>query len=854
MNSKEKNGQHTPMMQQYLRIKCEYPDMLLFYRMGDFYELFYDDARKASSILDITLTSRGQSGGEPVPMAGIPYHSVDNYLGKLVTLGESVAICEQVGDPKKSKGPVEREVVRIVTPGTVTDEALLDERKDNLLVALCHLNSLFGLAIADVSSGRLSIMEMDSWQDVHDELHRLEPAELLVSEDSEFLKDLSDLSGIKGMPDWYFELDTAEHIVTKQMETKDLSGFGCNEATAAIGASGCLIQYVHSTQKNRLPHLKSIRYEHRNDSVILDATSKKNLEIDRNLSGGRKHTLMWVMDHTSTPMGSRMLNRWLNRPLRNRDHLNKRLQAIGSIIEADCIDTISNVLHCVGDIERILTRIGLKTARPRDLTSLRTTLQRIPDLHSCLTGLDSARLNELKLSLGHHPEVYHLIQSAIIEEPPSLIRDGGVIAQGYDQDLDDLRAIKENSAEYLIDLEQREKNRTGINTLKVNYNRIHGYYIEVGKSYSNNVPEEYIRRQTLKNAERYITPELKSFEEKALSSRERALSREKQLYDEILEKILPWLKSLQSTAESLAELDVLVNLAERTETLELNPPQLVSEPGINIKQGRHLVVEQVLDGQFVANDTIFDNSRRTLIITGPNMGGKSTYMRQTALIVILAHIGSYVPASSAIIGPVDRVFTRIGASDELASGRSTFMVEMTETSNILHNASEQSLVLMDEIGRGTSTFDGLSLAWACALHLAEKIRAFTLFATHYFELTVLPESCSSINNIHLDAVEYEDEIVFLHHVKEGAANKSYGLQVASLAGIPPHVIKEAKRHLLRLENNAAKDLETVTEEQIPLFHTINHHPIIEAIQNTSPDTLTPRDALSMLYELKALLE
>jgi DNA mismatch repair protein MutS len=852
--TKSKNTGHTPMMQQYLRIKAEHPDMLVFYRMGDFYELFYDDARKAARLLDITLTARGQSAGEPIPMAGVPYHSVEGYLAKLVKLGESVAIAEQIGDPAKAKGPVERKVVRIITPGTVTDEALLNERQDNLLCAVHRLDNQFGIASLDLSAGRITVMEVTEAGAILDELERLKPAELLLSEELARLLKLEERYPLRQQPPWYFELETATRLLTEQTGTQDLQGFGCETMTSAVSAAGCLMQYALDTQRASLPHIHSIRVERREESVVLDAASRRNLELEANLMGGRDNTLLDVLDRTATAMGSRLLRRWLNRPLRDRNVLNKRLQAIETLLENQRFENPREVLRGISDMERILARIGLKSARPRDLAQLRDTLALLPEVRASVAQLDSPQLQDTLTRMGDYPELSELLQHAIIDNPPVVIRDGGVIASGYDNELDELRGLSENAGQYLIDLESRERERTGIANLKVAYNRVHGYYIEVSKTQSDNVPADYIRRQTLKGVERYITPELKGFEDKVLSANERALAREKALYDQLLEDLIPNLGDLQTSAAALAELDVLANLAERADSLNLSKPELIDQPCLQISGGRHPVVEQNLEDPFVPNDTRLDGERRMLIITGPNMGGKSTYMRQTALITLLAHIGSFVPAEQAVIGPIDRIFTRIGASDDLAGGRSTFMVEMTETANILHNASEQSLILMDEIGRGTSTFDGLSLAWACAEHLADKVGAFTLFATHYFELTTMPEHHDNVVNVHLDAVEHEDSIIFLHAVKEGPANQSYGLQVAALAGVPRPVIEAAKTRLLQLENSAVNTapVNTEAEPQLGLFET-RPHPATEKLAEIEPDNLTPREALEQLYQLKQLL-
>ena len=853
-----KTSSHTPMMQQYLKIKADHPNNLVFYRMGDFYELFFEDARKAAKLLDITLTSRGQSAGQPIPMAGIPYHAADGYLAKLVKLGESVAIAEQIGDPSKSKGPVERKVVRVITPGTVTDEALMDERKDNLLVAININDSTVGIASLDIASGQMVVMEVSGLDAARDELERLNPAELLINEELRNSVLTSHRNGTRTQPPWYFELDSAIRLLTSQFKTKDLAGFGCETMHCAIQAAGCLLQYAKDTQQAALPHIQGLRVERIDDAITLDAATRRNLELETNLRGGSDYTLAAVLDHTATAMGSRLLRRWINRPLRNHHVLRERYHCIETLLEDHHYEELKETLRRIGDIERIIARIALKTARPRDLCQLRETFNVLPQLKSQIEQLDSPRIQVLLDQLGNYPELTTLLNSAIVESPPVLIRDGGVIAPDYDQELDELRGISENAGQYLIDLETRERERTGVSTLKVSYNRVHGYYIELSKAHSDNVPVDYIRRQTLKGVERYITPELKSFEDKALSAKDRALAREKLLYDGVIEQFTPYLTALQLTAHAIAELDVLQNLAARAESLNYCQPKLVDQAALSIEDGRHPVVEQTLDTPFVPNSSVLDDENRMLIITGPNMGGKSTYMRQTALITVLAHIGSYVPAAQTTIGPIDRIFTRIGASDDLASGRSTFMVEMTETANILHNASHQSLVLMDEIGRGTSTFDGLSLAWACAEHIATQAKAFTLFATHYFELTVLPEKISTVSNVHLDAVEHSDSIVFMHSVKPGPANQSYGLQVATLAGVPKSVIQNAKARLLELEEQATStqtiNLSTTKEkEQISLFETTDQ-PIFEMLGKIDPDNLTPRQALDKLYELKKVLK
>ncbi len=844
---------HTPMMRQYLGVKSEYPDMLVFYRMGDFYELFYDDAKRAASLLDITLTSRGKSAGNAIPMAGVPYHAVEGYLAKLVKKGESVAICEQVGDPATSKGPVERKVTRVVTPGTLTDEALLSANRDNVVAAVFATAENIGLAWLDLSAGRFRLTETPDREGLAGEIERLRPAEIIFDEDQPFEETFDDSIRVTRRPPWHFELDSATRLLCAQFGTRDLSGFGCEAFPSGIAAAGALLQYVTDTQKAALPHLQSIKVQLREDAVIMDGPTRRNLELEESLSGHHQHTLAGVMDRCQTAMGSRLLRRWIQRPLRDDATLKGRYQALDAMISNASVDDLQTSLHGIGDVERILSRVALRSARPRDLRQLAEALSRLPVLRQALSAIESPLLHDLSEQIGEHKEQHRLLDKAIIDSPPMLIRDGGVIATGYDDELDDLRAIAENADQYLVDLEVRERERTGIATLKLGYNRVHGYYIEISKAQADKAPVEYVRRQTLKAAERYITPELKEFEDKVLGARERALSREKFLYEQLLDLLHEVLGQLQLSAAGLAELDVLTCFAERAQALGLSQPELAQEPCIEIEGGRHLVVEQVIDTPFIANDLSLDEATRLLVITGPNMGGKSTYMRQTALIIILAHIGSFVPADRLRVGPIDRIFTRIGASDDLAGGRSTFMVEMTETATILNNASEQSLVLMDEIGRGTSTFDGLSLAWAAAHHMGETTRAFTLFATHYFELTALAQELGACDNVHLDATEHKGELVFLHSVKPGPANQSYGLQVASLAGVPKGVIKRARAYLKTLESQQAAH---AANPQAQLdFNTPSlpeEDPVREAVDALDPDSMSPREALEALYKLKDL--
>ena len=855
------------MMQQYLGIKNKHPDLLLFYRMGDFYELFFDDARKAARLLDLSLTSRGQSGGQPVPMAGVPFHAAEGYLARLVRLGESVAICEQIGEPTPGKGPVERQVVRIVTPGTVSDEALLDERADNWIMAACRQGDAFGLAWLDITSGQFHVTELKNEQDLLGQLERLNPRELLLPEGSAWPEVIHSRQGVRWQAPWHFDATSAHALLTRQFGTHDLAGFGCEHLTLAIAAAGCLLQYVNDTQRTGLPHLRALSWESMDHSLMLDAASRKNLELDVNLGGGRDNTLLSVMDTTVTAMGSRLLSRWLKTPLSRKEPLLERQQAIAELMERNFCEKLASTLREAGDTERILSRVALGSARPRDLLRLRQALACLPDLHNELHSVTSSRLGWLVGRIHQFPAEVDLLTRAIKDNPAPVIRDGGVIASGYDQELDELRHLGDNASDWLVMLEQREKERTGLSTLKVGFNRVHGYYIELSRRESGEAPVDYTRRQTLKNTERFITPELKTYEDRVLSAKSRALAQEKKLYEALLLELGQNLGKLQDSAAALAELDVLTCLAERGQTLGFCRPEITDNQQLDIADGRHPVIEEVLDSPFIPNDVQLDNQQRMLIITGPNMGGKSTYMRQTALIVLLAHVGSWVPASRATIGLVDRIFTRIGSSDDLAGGRSTFMVEMTETANILHNAGPRSLVLMDEVGRGTSTFDGLSLAWACARHLAGKVRAWTLFATHYFELTQLAQEKSGMANVHLSAMEQGDSLVFLHKVQPGPASQSYGLQVARLAGLPQPVIDQARVRLQQLEAASSEAASGAQAPEVPPARAVRKtsapvaqqdlfagesSALLSAIEGISPDNLTPREALAFLYKLKEL--
>jgi DNA mismatch repair protein MutS len=883
MQSTENITSHTPMMQQYLKIKMEFPDMLLFYRMGDFYEMFFDDAKLASELLNLTLTARGKANGNPIPMAGIPWHSADNYLARLVKLNQSVAICEQIGDPATSKGPVDRKVVRIITPGTITEDNLLQEHKDNLIACICETKKNYGLAVLDITSGRFIVQEFTSVEELFNEIERHQPVEILLSEQTQIKNQLQSQLGkstaFKQQADWWFDEEASRRILNQQFATMDLYGFGCDHLSTAIRAAGCLMQYINDTQRCELPHIKKIIHQVNSDSIILDSISRHNLEINEALNHSHNNTLISILNKTATAMGARMLFRWLNRPLKNHHVLKQRVDAISTFISNELYQKGHELLKNIGDIERILSRIAIKTARPRDLLKLGIALNNLPEIQNYLSTFNNPQISKLSAVISEHPQLADLLTRAIVSEPPVLIRDGGVIAPGYNTELDELRSLKDNANQFLLDLEIKEKEKTNIPTLKVSYNKIHGFFIEVSKSYSDQVPNHYMRRQTLKGSERYIIPELKEFEEKILGANEKALAKEKKLYDELLELFIPQLEILQQSALALSKLDVLLNLAERADTLNWNPPsftqsqestQIDSSKALSaeqahfeIRQGRHPVVEQVQDEPFIANDFMLDKNHRMLLITGPNMGGKSTYMRQVALITLLAHIGSYIPAQSAKFPPIDRIFTRIGAQDDLASGRSTFMVEMTETANIINNATANSLVLMDEIGRGTSTFDGLSLAYATACHLATQIKCFSLFSTHYFELTELSKLYREIQNVHLDADEYSEQqhkkLVFLHHIKAGPASKSFGIQVASLAGVPDTVIQLAKDKLNSLEQEKINDSkpetsnpitqENVDEKQKPA----ENDEITKQLKQINVDEITPRQALDVLYQLQKLL-
>jgi len=837
-------NQHTPVMQQYLRIKSEHNNMLLFYRMGDFYELFFEDAQRAANLLDITLTHRGQSSGKPIPMAGVPYHAVENYLARLLKKGESVAICEQIGDPATSKGPVERQVTRILTPGTVTDEALLDAKRDSILLAIYKSKAKFGLAFVDLSIGRFHLLPIDSEALLIAEITRLNPQEILL--DESFPKDIiQNKFIIKTLPAWEFDLKKASLSLIEQFKVNDLNAFGGNDYQLACHAAGALLAYLQITQRQALPHLNNFTLEKNNDYLQLDAATQRHLELFESNLGNHDYSLLALLDHTASAMGSRLLKRWIGKPLINKVSITNRQLAITEIIEKDLVIDLHNLLEQICDVQRITTRVALKSARPRDLVALRQTLKLLPQFHNVLIKIQSSMTKDLTKDITPLPLLNNLLSNAIIDNPPVLIRDGGVIARGFDEELDELRDLCDNATEKLLALEILEKEKSGLSTLKFGFNRVHGYYIELSRNQAEKVPLYYQRKQTLKNVERYITPELKEFEEKVLSAEVKALSREKWLYENLLEEINKSNKELNKIAEALSILDVLTNLAERAETLNWCCPQFSEEAGIKINAGRHPVIEQILKEKFIANDLNLQPNKHVLLITGPNMGGKSTYMRQTALIVLLAHIGSFVPAKAARIGSIDKIFTRIGASDDLAAGRSTFMVEMTETAEILRQATEKSLVLIDEIGRGTSTYDGMALAYACCSYLANNVKAYTLFSTHYFELTTLPDEFSSIRNVHLQASLVNGGIVFLYKIESGHANQSYGLEVAALAGIPKDVLTIAKEHLQQIKHLPKDDIKKNQQAS-------QQSPVLKMLEKIEPDNLSAKEALDLIYKLKYL--
>ncbi len=845
----------TPMMRQYLAIKAQNPDMLLFFRMGDFYELFFEDAEKAARLLGITLTHRGKSNGEPIKMAGVPYHAAEQYLAKLAKLGEAVAICEQVGKVIKggaNKAPVERAVTRILTPGTLTDAALLDETRDNALLSICVADGLVGLARLNLTSGEFVLSEVAIGQ-LAQEIERINPAEIVCAEGLNNAAITQHKAPKKYITSWQFDYETATNVLTRQLDTKDLNGFGCTELGAAVSAAGALLEYVKHTQRTALPHITALSVEKTSQYIQLDAATRRNLEIDTTIRGEVSPTLYSLLNTTKTAMGARLLRHWLHHPLRDRLLLAKRHEAVAELIQKEQTADLHAVLKQIADIERITARLALRTARPRDLSALRDSLNQLSAVEAALQNSQSALLQALAKALQADSTATQVLAAAVKDEPSVLLREGGVIADGFDAELDELRALQTNHGDFLLKYEIAEKERTGLTNLKVEFNSVHGFYIEISRAQAEKAPTEYRRRQTLKNVERFITPELKAFEDKVLSANERALAREKVLYEQVLDQLAPHITSLQANASAVASLDVLCCYAERAVSLNYVMPQFVQDSSLHIEAGRHPVVEEITQ-PFVSNEVALSPYRQLLLITGPNMGGKSTFMRQTALIVLLAYCGCYVPANVAKIGEIDRIFTRIGASDDLAGGRSTFMVEMTETANILHNATDKSLVLLDEIGRGTSTFDGLSLAWAVAKQLLEKNKSLTLFATHYFELTRIVDQFKQAANVHLDAAEHGKGIVFLHKVEEGAANQSYGIQVAQLAGIPKSVVASAKRKLMQLESNQVSQSNeqpdmfaaNVVAEEAPL------HPAVEALESIQPDDLTPKQALELLYKLKEL--
>jgi len=846
---------HTPMMQQYLALKAEYPDMLLFYRMGDFYEMFYEDARRAAKLLDITLTARGQSAGQPIPMAGVPFHAIDQYLARLVKLGESVAICEQIGDPATSKGPVERKVTRVVTPGTLTDAALLAASRESLLAAVAVAGDTAGLAWIALASGDLRVTQVPN-ERLASELERLQPAELLASEDLA-MELPRNATAVKRLEPWKFDPAAARRDLARQFGTADLSGYGCDDLDTAVAAAGVLLAYCRQTQQSDLAHVTGLKVERESELVLMDAATRRNLEITETMGGAESPTLFSLLDRCATSMGSRRLRHWLHHPQRDTAVAERRQAVVAALAHGSSRlrhPEVARALAGWSDVERLTARVALRSIRPREAAGLRDTLAALPRLHAALAASGEAPLESLAGDLEPAPQVLGLLTTTLRDEPAAMLREGGVIRDGFDAELDDLRAVQSDCGSFLLAMEERERARTGIPNLRVEYNRVHGFYIEITQAQLDKVPVEYKRRQTMKNAERFITPELKAFEDKALAAGERALAREKALYEALVEALIAHIPRLKAIAQAGAELDALAALAASAEALSLTAPRFTSEDCIDIVEGRHLVVESQVD-DFIPNDASLTRSRQLLLVTGPNMGGKSTYMRQVAQIALLAYCGAFVPAKSATLGPIDRIFTRIGASDDLAGGRSTFMVEMTEAAYILNRATPSSLVLIDEIGRGTSTFDGLALAWAIAGELVRNNRSLTLFATHYFELTALPAELEGCANVHFDAVLHKDRIVFLHAVEDGPANQSYGLEVAKLAGVPSEAVRQARAYLARLDHFSAR-----RDDQGDLFSASPpetapprpESPVLDRLAALDPDALSPRDAQATLYELKRL--
>ena len=847
---------HTPMMQQYLRVKADHPDKLVFYRMGDFYELFFTDAERASRLLDITLTARGQSAGAPIPMAGVPFHAIDQHLAKLVDAGESVVIVEQFGDPATSKGPVERRVSRIVTPGTLTDANLLDARRDCLLAAFVQQGKRGGVAWLNLASGRLTLSESPV-AEAFATLDRVEPAELLIAEGAPPPMLRARSVPVHTLPTWHFDVAMAGKALARELGTLDLAAFGAAEVPLALAAAGAIVGYARTTQQTSLAHVREINVERPGEHIAIDPATRRNLEITSTLAGEPAPTLLSLLDTCVTAAGSRRLRAWLTHPVADASRAAQRHDAIDAMVtRPQTRATIATLLRPTADVERLSSRIALLTARPRDLSGLRATLSALPALGDAIARIDATLLRDASEALVIDAAWHELLLRAIAGEPAANLRDGGVIATGYDAELDELRSIDRDCGAFLLDLERRERERSGIATLKVEYNRVHGFYIEVTHANADRIPADYRRRQTLKNAERYITPELKTFEDRALSAQERALAREKRLFEALLVQLAPAIPAIQRVADALSTLDVLVALADRAVALRLSRPRFVRDVGIHIRGGRHPVVERQVEN-FIPNDVRLERDRRLLVVTGPNMGGKSTYMRQTAVIVLLAYCGAFVPADECTLGPVDAIHMRIGAADDLAGGRSTFMVEMTEAAYILNRATPSSLVVIDEIGRGTSTFDGLALAWAIAHRLAEGNRSLTLFATHYFELTALASEIAGCANLHFDAIEHKDGIVFLHAAEDGPANRSYGLQVAKLAGVPAETVRQARSYLTRLDQFNVRregqgDLFAVAPATTSDAAATQSNVLLERLNALDPDSLSPRDALAELYELKKL--
>ena len=874
----------SPMMQHYLKTKEEYPDCILFYRLGDFYEMFFDDAITVSRELELTLTGKACGLEERAPMCGVPFHALDTYLHRLVAKGYKVAICEQVEDPKTAKGIVKREVVRIVTPGTNMNMQSLEDSKNNYLMCVAYFSGKIGVSIADVSTGDYYLTEIEDNQKLLDEISKYSPSEIICNDafivsglNIEDLRNRLHIS-VNTLQAHYFDEDASKKILMKHFKVAVLTGLGIEDFPTGILAAGALLKYLYETQKSELSNITHIYPYLTNKYMLLDSSTRRNLELTETLREKQKRgSLLWVLDKTRTAMGARMLRSFIEQPLIDKETIEKRLEAVGALTnDGISREEIREYLNPIYDLERLLGKISYQTANPRDLIALQSSLKMLKPIRMVLEDFKGELLQEIYEEIDPLEDIYHLIESSIQEEPPILIREGGIIKDGFDDTIDSLRKAKTEGKKWLADLEEEDRERTGIRNLKIKYNKVFGYYFEVTNSFKDMVPEDYIRKQTLANAERYTTPKLKELEDMILNAEDKLSALEYDLFCKIRDAIASEMERIQKTAKAIARLDVFASLAVVAERNHYVRPSLNEKGMIKIKEGRHPVVEQMIDhDMFITNDTVLDNSSHLIsIITGPNMAGKSTYMRQTALIVLLAQIGSFVPAKSAEIAVVDRIFTRVGASDDLASGQSTFMVEMNEVANILRNATSNSLLILDEIGRGTSTFDGLSIAWAVIEHISNKkiLGAKTLFATHYHELTELEGKINNVNNYCIAVKEKGDDIIFLRKIVKGGADKSYGIQVAKLAGVPDMVIDRAKEIVNQLsdnditekvqnisvdiksDNKKIKQYDEVDLQQFSLFDTVKDEDIIKELQEIDVSNMTPLDALNTLYRLQNKLK